>query len=148
MRITDLKSFVMCDGWRNLIFVKLFTDEGLTGLGERTAEGMAERAGEVVRRGYTALKIDPFGAGAMELQPAERRRCLEIVAAVRDAVGPDVDLLIEGHGRFAPTEAKRLARELAPYDPGWFEEPCPWDDPLAWREVKAASTIPIAGGEH
>ena len=44
--------------------------------------------------------------------------------------------------------AIRLCRQLEPYDIGWFEEPCPWDDPLAWREVKDKVGVPIAGGEH
>src|SRR5262245_46269387 len=207
MRITDLKTYVLCDGWRNLIFVKLFTDAGLTGLGEATTanrdeavlaylEGarhrhvigsdpfqiedlwarvyrgdfirggtiacaglsaidvacydlmgkalgvpvwkllggacrdhvtcyangwytterepaaIAERAREVLRRGYLALKIDPFGAGSLELTRAERQRSLAILAAVREAVGLDVQLFVEGHGRFSPHEAVFLARGM------------------------------------
>jgi galactonate dehydratase len=59
-----------------------------------------------------------------------------------------VDIYVEAHARFAPVEAIRLCRLLEPFDIGWFEEPCPWDDPLSWREVKDKVGVPIAGGEH
>jgi galactonate dehydratase len=115
---------------------------------ERTPEAIAERALEVVRRGYRAMKIDPFGAGAGELTRAERSLSVAIIRDVRKAVGPEVDIFVEAHARFAPMEAIRLCRLLEHYDIGWFEEPCPWDDPQAWREVKEKVGVPIAGGEH
>ena len=54
---------------------------------DRDPAALAERALDVVARGYTALKLDPFGNAWMWLLPAERRRSIELVAAVRDAVG-------------------------------------------------------------
>ncbi|NEE01403.1 mandelate racemase/muconate lactonizing enzyme family protein [Phytoactinopolyspora halotolerans] len=116
--------------------------------GERDPSSFAERARETVARGYTALKFDPFGAGLGTLDRAELRRSVEIVAAVRDAVGPDVDLFVEGHARFAMATADRLVRELAPFDLGWFEEPLPWTHIERYAELRATATMPIAGGEH
>ena len=245
MRIVDLTTHVMHDGYRNLVFVRVHTDEGITGLGEatllnRTAavvaylqehvkpqivgrepamggwlwremysggfirggiigttglsavatalldiEGkrlgvpvwrllggavhervpvyanawytverepsaIAERALVVLGMGYRALKIDPFGPGSFELSPVEERRSLNILRAVRGAIGPDVELFVEGHGRFSTGQATRMVRALEEVQAGWFEEPTSWDDPAAWLEVRRASAgrVPVAGGEH
>jgi hypothetical protein len=71
--------------------------------------------------------------------------------AIRDAVGPDVDILIEMHGRFNPATAIDIARELAPFKPGWFEEPVPPENLAALKKVAGAVAplgIPIATGER
>lgn len=115
---------------------------------ERDPRQIADRARSVVARGYRALKIDPFGAASAELAAAERRRSVEIVAAVREAVGPDVELMIEMHGRFTPATAVRVASLLEPYDPAWIEEPVPPENATALASVRAATTIPIATGER
>jgi galactonate dehydratase len=75
-------------------------------------------------------------------------RSIEIVEAVREAVGPDVDLLIEGHGRFTPGTAVEVADRIAPFDPFWFEEPCPPDNVDGLRKVAERSRVPIATGER
>ncbi|GAA4533493.1 mandelate racemase/muconate lactonizing enzyme family protein [Amycolatopsis samaneae] len=116
--------------------------------GEREPGTFAIKARETVKRGYTALKFDPFGAGLGELSRAELRRSVDIVGAVRDAVGPDIELFVEGHARFAMATADRLVRELAPFDLGWFEEPLPWTHIERYAELRANATMPIAGGEH
>jgi len=115
---------------------------------QREPDVIARLAERVVAKGYRGLKLDPFGAASAELDPAERRRAVAIVAAVREAVGPDVDLLVEMHGRFTPAVASRLARLLEPYDPAWIEEPTSPENPLAYRQVRAATTLPIATGER
>jgi galactonate dehydratase len=67
---------------------------------DRDPTRIAELARTVVERGYRALKLDPFGAASAELSPGDRRHAVETVAAVRDAVGPDVQILVEMHGLF------------------------------------------------
>src|SRR5436309_2805523 len=69
---------------------------------ERTPEEFHAAARRVVARGYRALKLDPFGAGTWELSREEQARSLALVEAVRDAVGPEVEILVEMHGRFTP----------------------------------------------
>ena len=117
---------------------------------EREPSAIAQRAKVVLGMGYRALKIDPFGPGSYELSPAEERLSLAILGAVRDAVGPDVELFVEGHGRFSTGQATRLVGGLAEIRAGWFEEPTSWDDAAAWLEVRRASAgrVPVAGGEH
>jgi galactonate dehydratase len=115
---------------------------------DRDPMALAESAREVVARGYTALKLDPFGSAWMQLPPAEKRRSVELVAAVRDAVGPDVDLMIEMHGRFSPAAAAEIAAGLEPFAPAWLEEPVPFDSPTGLARVRSATTRPIATGER
>ncbi|HEY3503375.1 MAG TPA: mandelate racemase/muconate lactonizing enzyme family protein [Actinocatenispora sp.] len=116
--------------------------------GPREPDAFAARAAETVAAGYPALKFDPFGAGSGELSRAERRLSVDIVAAVRDAVGPEVELFVEGHARFVVHEAVALLDALAGYDIGWFEEPLPWTHIDRYAELRARTSIPIAGGEH
>ncbi|MFI6588643.1 mandelate racemase/muconate lactonizing enzyme family protein [Embleya sp. NPDC050493] len=116
--------------------------------GEREPDVFAAKAKETVAKGYSALKFDPFGAGLHELSRAELRQSVELVGAVREAIGPDVDLFVEGHARFAMTTASALLRALEPFDIGWFEEPMPWTHIERYAELRARAPFPISGGEH
>jgi galactonate dehydratase len=115
---------------------------------ERDAKKIAALAQGVVARGYRALKLDPFGAASAELSAASRRRAVEIVAAVRDAVGADVQILVEMHGRFTPATAIAMVALLEPYDPEWIEEPVAPENPRALRRVRGATRLAIATGER
>jgi galactonate dehydratase len=115
---------------------------------ERTPEQFHAAAARVVARGYRALKVDPFGAGSYELEPEERRRAISLVEAVRDAIGPDAELLVEMHGRFTPATAIAIARELEPFAPSWIEEPVPPENLAALEKVSRHVSIPVATGER
>ena len=118
---------------------------------ERTPEEFHAAARRVVAKGYRALKFDPFGAGYYELEPAERRRVVSLVEAVRDAVGPDVEILLEMHGRFNPVTAIAMVKELAQFDLGWVEEPVPPENLAALKKAAegiAPYGIPVATGER
>lgn len=115
--------------------------------GPRTPENFHECAKEVVRRGYTALKFDPFGAAHRIMDPSDEDLSIDICAAVRDAVGYEVDLLIEGHERFSVSTALKIARRLEPLRPTWFEEPVHHKNVAAMVEVARHSPVPIATGE-
>lgn len=243
MTIVDVQTLVMGTSWRNLIFVKIVTDEGLVGIGEATLENheeavlayleaakrkhivgsdpfriedlwyrmfrddywrggviaytgisgveiacwdivgkatgqpvynllggtcherlkvyangwytverkpkaMGERAKSVIASGYRALKVDPFGAGGYELDARELRLSIDILEAIREAVGPEVEIFVEGHGRFSPATALKVAKALEPLEPGWFEEPVPPDNYQSLARVAAKARIPIATGER
>ncbi|MFD3918668.1 mandelate racemase/muconate lactonizing enzyme family protein [Streptomyces sp. NPDC058595] len=115
---------------------------------ERTPEAYHQAAKAVVARGYRALKIDPFGTGHFELDRAGTGYAVSLIEAVRDAIGPDTELMLEMHGRFSPATAVRLARELAPYDPAWLEEPVPPENLQALNKVAGKVDIPVATGER
>jgi galactonate dehydratase len=116
--------------------------------GERSPESYAELARGVVARGYRGLKIDPFGGATAELEPRRLASAVEIVAAVRGAVGPDIAIMLEMHGRFTAATAVAAARAIEPYRPEWIEEPVPPYHPAAFGQVRAGTTLPIATGER
>lgn len=116
--------------------------------GARTPKEFGEKAKEAVIRGVTAMKWDPFGKNYLELSNKELSTALECVDAVRSAVGNDVDLLIEGHGRFNIATGIKIAKELEQFKPMWFEEPVPPDNLDALKEVKAKSPVAISAGER
>jgi len=115
---------------------------------ERDPAKIAALAEHVVAKGYRALKLDPFGHASAELSAPERRHAVSVVAAVREAVGPDVAIMIEMHGRFTSATAAAVAKLVEPYDPAWIEEPTPPENPVAYRGVRAATHLPIATGER
>lgn len=113
-----------------------------------TPDEFAQKATEAVAAGFAGLKWDPFGSAYMDLDKKSLHQALDNISAVQGAVGKDVDLLIEGHGRFNVATAVRIARALEPFDILWFEEPVPPDSYEALLEVKNRSRVPIAGGER
>lgn len=115
---------------------------------ERTPEAIAEAARKVVEKGYRALKIDPFGAGLYEMERAEKNRSISLIEAVRGVVGPDVEILVEMHGRFSPATAIDISRDLEPFRPSWVEEPVPPDNPEAMAKAAAKIRLPVATGER
>lgn len=238
MKITEIKTFVVGNPWKNWVFVKVYTDEGLTGLGEAT-QGLATKPGEAAVHelarfvvgedplhpervwqkmykglflgtsvaanaieiacwdilgkslnaplwklfggkinprlrvyangwykgprdpaffaeeasrlkgmGYTAMKFDPFGVAYRFFSAKEERLSIEIVRAVRKAVGDDVDLLIEGHDRFSVATAIRVGKLIEEFRPFWFETPVMSTDIVGTLDVARAISVPVATGER
>jgi galactonate dehydratase len=116
--------------------------------GAGSIDEIAAAAGAAVARGATALKWDPFGAAGLFIETAEIHAAVECVAAVREVVGPAVDLLIEVHGRLSPANAIRVARQLERYDPFFYEEPVPPEQMAELALVARSTSIPIAAGER
>jgi galactonate dehydratase len=242
MRLADFKTFIVHDGYRSFVFLKLYAEDGLTGVGEGTVEWnelaaeacirqtcsrilganpfetealwerlyrdsywrndliinsaisaidqacwdlkgkklgvpvhallggprrprlrayanawywgcttpdqFAAAATKVVADGYSALKWDPFGDADTTMTSAAMDAAVANVAAVREAVGPHVDLCIEVHGRLAPAWAIEMARRIAPLRPLFYEEPVPVENVEALVKVARAIEIPVATGER
>jgi len=117
-------------------------------VGAREPGEFAEKAAAAVALGFKALKWDPFGSAYLTMDREERNRTVAKVRAVREAVGPNIELMIEVHGRFNVPTAISLAHEFAPYRPYWFEEPIPPESIAALADVRSKSPIPIATGER
>ncbi len=126
--------------------VKAYANGWYSGPHDKSA--YAQKAAEVVDRGYRALKLDPFGNAYRTLEPAERRTGLDILRAVRDTVGDDVDLMIEVHDRLTPVEAIGLCRDLEEIAPLWVEAPVLSSDIEALRTVAEATPLRIVAGER
>ena len=116
--------------------------------GARTPEEFAEKAKIAVKRGITAMKWDPFGKSYLEISNKDLDTALRNVAAVREAVGNKVDLLIEGHGRFNVPTGIKIAKELEQFKPMLFEEPVPPDNLEALKAVRDKSPVAISAGER
>lgn len=118
--------------------------------GGATPEAIAAHARQLVDQyGYTALKMSPQPPNSEQLPwAAVVRGAAERLAAVREAVGPDVDIGLDPHARiFEPMRALEMAAAVQPYRPFFFEEPLRPEniDALAWLAQK--SDVPIATGE-
>jgi galactonate dehydratase len=117
--------------------------------GAKTPDAYAAKAKATVARGFTALKFDPFpGPWRTHISRDAEQQVVDTVAAVREAVGSKIDLLIEVHRRLAPMHAVRIARMLEPFDPFWYEEPVSARDVGALAECRREIRMPIVTGEE
>ncbi len=116
--------------------------------GMKQPDDYARAAEKVVKMGFTAMKFDPLPAPWRTWVPKEHeRRAVSVVKAVRDAVGPDVDILIEQHRRLAPMHAIRLDKQLAEFDLYWMEESCQAEFPDELAQIRREIGVPMVIGE-
>ena len=109
--------------------------------------------------GYEAIKTDPFrwaklrrgpfqGASMLErLTPKMIDDAVTWVGALREALGPDYELMIDAHARFDVPSAIKAANALEQFDLTWFEEPVPPESYDALRQVRENTSVPISVGE-
>ena len=116
--------------------------------GTQSPQEFAASAREAVELGFGAVKFDPLGGAQQTMAPKAVDLAVERVAATREAVGPDVGILIEGHGRLSPNTAIRMARLFEAFDPFFYEEPVPPENVEEMARVAAAIDIPVATGER
>jgi len=136
--------------------IRLYADCGLGDDPAGSASGCADRARRMVEEGFTAIKFDvddlehpaKFDAFNHTVNNAELRSMVERVAAVREAIGPDVDLAIDLHARYDVPSACRIAWELEPFRLLWLEEPVPAENIDALARVRAQTRTPICVGEN
>jgi galactonate dehydratase len=108
----------------------------------------ARAAEKVIEQGFTALKMDPItGPWRNYISRDQELRSVEVLSAVRDAVGPDVDILLDLHRRLSPMHAISLAQRFEEFAPYYYEEPCMWENVEALAEIKASVNLPIVTGE-
>ena len=111
-------------------------------------EQLCKRARELVDMGFNLLKTGFEAPVAFVENQQFLRNCVERFAALREEVGPEVDLALDFHGRFSPTMSKRLIKELEPLYPYFVEEPCLPGNTAALVELKNSTTVPLATGER
>jgi galactonate dehydratase len=117
--------------------------------GAKTPDEAHASAREAVRRGFTAFKFSPLTREALKSDEAGAiRRATEIMAAAREGAGPDVDIFIECSELLTPRTAVMLDRAFAPYRPGWFEEPVPFENAKVMAQLQRDIATPIATGER
>ena len=109
-------------------------------------EGYAREATAIAALGFRAYKMRPAHGPEADLRTVE---------AMRDAVGPDFDLMVDAHSwwrmgdsSYSQATVERLAEQMADYDIAWLEEPMPPDDHEAYLRLREKDIIPLASGEH
>lgn len=121
-----------------------------------TPEDFSQAAVERKEEGYTAIKFDiderndpaRYDEYNWTASPGELQRIHDTVAAAREAVGPEIDICVDGHGRYDLPTGKKIAQILEPYDLMWLEEPIPAENPEAYKLINESSNIPICAGEN
>ncbi len=116
--------------------------------GATTPEQYAQKAAQAVSRGYRGMKFDPFGTAWKQMTRAQAAQAEGFVAAVREAVGDEIEIMIEGHGRLSATAAIEFGRRIERFRPAWFEEPVTPNSLELLKEVKCALPFPMAAGER
>ncbi|WP_324759867.1 galactonate dehydratase [Haloarcula montana] len=111
-------------------------------------EGVADAAREKVEEGFTALKMNATAELRRIDSPSAVQAAEDRIAAVREAVGDEIDIGVDFHGRVSKSMAKRLAKALEPYDPMFIEEPVLPEHNDALPQLASHTTNPIATGER
>ena len=112
----------------------------------------AALARSLLEEGITAMKIWPFDAaadasGGARITGADLDAGLAKIAAIRDAVGNRMDILLEYHGLWRQAPARRILAEVDAYDPFWHEDPIAMEEIASLADLRARTKTPIAGSE-
>ena len=128
--------------------IRVYANGWSYGSTDNEPKELGEKARQTVRMGFTALKFDPFsGPWRPFINREDEKSAVRKVQAVREAVGPDIDILIEVHRRLAPMHAIRVAGMMEEFNPFWYEEPVPAENIDALAATKRAIRIPVVTGE-
>lgn len=110
-------------------------------------------ARSLLSEGIRAMKIWPFDVAAEEsdgtrITPSDLDAALEPFRLIREAVGRDMEIMVELHGLWLLPPALRIAEALAPFDVAWIEEPIRFNEIDALAQLAARTSIPIAASER
>jgi galactonate dehydratase len=141
---------------RDRIRIYCDTGQGVNPGDESTKDRSLARIKEIMAMGFTAMKIDIDAAGDparfdrvnWTASNTEIDHMVAKVAFMREAIGKNIDLPVDMHGRYDAGTAKRVAREVEPFKLLWLEEPVPPENIDAMRDVRASTSTPICCGEN
>jgi galactonate dehydratase len=136
--------------------VRLYMDTALYQSQLPKPEDFAKAAKEAVSMGFTAAKFDldqandpnKYDRWNWTASPGEIQRMYDQLAAVREAVGPNIDICADMHGRYDLPTGKRAAKVLEPLNLMWLEEPIPAENIDAYAEIAKSTSTPICAGEN
>lgn len=109
---------------------------------------MAAAAQRSVDEGFGAIKVLAVPVGGLLASGPALRSADAVMARLRDTVGPDVDIMVDFHGRTTPAAAVAFGNIMAPYRPWFYEEVCQPEDTAGMRQVADAVAVPLAAGER
>ncbi len=119
-------------------------------------EEFAASAKQAVEMGFNAIKFDldqandpnKYDRYNWTASPAELQRMYDQMAAAREAVGPNIDICADMHGRYDATTGERVAKMVEPLNLMWLEEPIPAENPEAYKKITESTSTPICAGEN
>ncbi len=136
--------------------VRVYSDTALYRANLPTPKAFAESALNAVKLGFNAIKFDldeandpnKYDRYNWTTSEGEVERMYSQIAAVREAVGPKIDICLDMHGRYDLVSAQAVAKRLEPLNVMWLEEPIPAENVDAFKLIAESTTTPIAAGEN
>jgi galactonate dehydratase len=136
--------------------IRVYCDTALYERRLPTPDDFVRAARQAVDMGFTAVKFDldeaddpkKYDAYNWTASPGELRRMVDQIAAVREAVGPDIDVCVDMHGRYDLVTGMQVAKRLEPLNLMWLEEPIPAENVDAYRRITESTSTPICAGEN
>jgi len=117
-------------------------------IGAGGLDDVLERAVAITAQGYDAIKWDPIpGPRRTFISRQDEDAAVARLLALREAVGPKVEIMVDGHRRLAPAQAIRLGERFMEADIAWYEEPCPPDNLELTAQVRSRISAPVVVGE-
>ena len=136
--------------------VRVYSDTALYRTNNPAPKDFADSALEAVKMGFNAIKFDIDQAGDPDrfdrynwtASQGELQRMYNQLAAVREAVGPKIDIAVDMHGRYDLNTALAISKRVEPLNLLWLEEPIPAENVEAYRLISQETSTPIAAGEN
>lgn len=136
--------------------IRVYMDTALYQSQNPKPEEFATAAKKSVEMGFTAIKFDVDQANDPNkydwynwtASPAELRRMYDQISAARQAVGPNIDICVDMHGKYDVTTGERVAKLFEPLNLMWLEEPVPAENPEAYKKIADSTSTPICAGEN
>ncbi len=136
--------------------VRVYMDTALYQARLPTPQQFAEAAKNAVDMGFTAVKFDldqandpnKYDRFNWTASPAEVQRMVDQMSAAREAVGPNIDICADMHGRYDAATAQQVAKRMEPINLMWLEEPIPAENVDAYKWITHSTSTPICTGEN
>ncbi len=136
--------------------VRVYMDTALYQFRLPKPEQFAESAKNAVDMGFTAVKFDldqandpnKYDRFNWTASPAEIQRMVDQMSATREAVGPNIDICADMHGRYDAATAQKVAKAMEPINLMWLEEPIPAENVDAYKWITHSTSTPICTGEN
>jgi galactonate dehydratase len=136
--------------------IRVYVDTALYQARQPTPEDFARNAREAVKMGFTAIKFDldqasdpnKYDAFNWTASPGEIQRMVDQMTAAREAVGPNIDICADMHGRYDAPTAHQVAKRMEPLGLMWLEEPIPAENVDAYKRIAESTSTPICAGEN
>ncbi len=136
--------------------VRVYNDTALYQVKLPSPKDFADAAMKAKSMGFNAMKFDldqandpnKYDAYNWTASPAELQRMFDQISAAREAVGPNIDICVDMHGRYDAVTAQAIAKRLEPLNLMWLEEPIPAENVEAYKLITESTSTPICAGEN